>query len=195
MEKVGVLAIQGDFAEHCKIFGDLGVQALEIRLPGQLDYIDALVIPGGESTTITKLMNIYGLVEPIKRFVQSGKPLWGTCAGMIVSSRHVVGDVLVPMDLIDLDVRRNAFGSQIDSFEADLPVPTLGGPPFHAVFIRAPWIERMGPDVELVSCLQDGTPVAARQSNVLVTSFHPELTEDTRFHNMFLQMARSQRAE
>ncbi len=188
MEKVGVLAIQGDFAEHCKIFRDLGVQAPEIRLPDQLDDVNALVIPGGESTTITKLMDIYGLVDPIKRFVRSGRPLWGTCAGMIVSSRHVVGDVLVPMDLIDLDVRRNAFGSQIDSFEADLPVPAIGDPPFHAVFIRAPWIERMGPDVELISSLNDGTPVAARQDNVMVTSFHPELTEDTRFHNMFLQM-------
>ena len=188
MEKVGVLAIQGDFAEHCKIFRDLGVQAPEIRLPDQLDGVDALVIPGGESTTITKLMDIYGLVDPIKRFVRSGRPLWGTCAGMIVSSRHVVGDVLVPMDLIDLDVRRNAFGSQIDSFEADLPVPAIGDPPFHAVFIRAPWIERMGPDVELISSLNDGTPVAAREENVMVTSFHPELTEDTRFHNMFLQM-------
>ena len=191
MEKVGVLAIQGDFAEHCKIFRDLGVQAPEIRLPHQLDDVDALVIPGGESTTITKLMDIYGLVGPIKRFVQSGRPLWGTCAGMIVSSRHVVGDELVPMDLIDLDVRRNAFGSQIDSFEADLPVPVLGELPFHAVFIRAPWIERMGPNVELISRLQDGTPVAARQDNVLVTSFHPELTEDSRFHSMFLQMGRS----
>ena len=190
MEKVGVLAIQGDFAEHCKIFRDLGVQAPEIRLPDQLGDVDGLVIPGGESTTITKLMDIYGLVEPIKRFVHSGRPLWGTCAGMIVSSRNVVGDVLVPMDLIDLDVRRNAFGSQIDSFEADLPVPAIGDPPFHAVFIRAPWIERMGPGVELISRLQDGTPVAARQQNVLVTSFHPELTEDSRFHNMFLQMGR-----
>lgn len=192
MEKVGVLAIQGDFAEHCKIFRDLGVQAPEIRLPHQLDEVDALVIPGGESTTITKLMDIYGLVDPIKQFVQSGRPLWGTCAGMIVSSRHVVGDVLVPMDLIDLDVRRNAFGSQIDSFEADLPVPAIGDPPFHAVFIRAPWIERIGPDVELISSLNDGTPVAARQDNVLVTSFHPELTEDTRIHNMFLQMGRNE---
>ncbi len=192
MEKVGVLAIQGDFAEHCKIFGDLGVQAPEIRLPHQLDEVDALVIPGGESTTITKLMDIYGLVDPIKQFVQSGRPLWGTCAGMIVSSRHVVGDVLVPMDLIDLDVRRNAFGSQIDSFEADLPVPAIGGLPFHAVFIRAPWIERIGPDVELISSLNDGTPVAARQDNVLVTSFHPELTEDTRIHNLFLQMGRNE---
>ena len=191
MEKVGVLAIQGDFAEHCKILRDLGVQAPEIRLPDQLDDVDGLVIPGGESTTITKLMDIYGLVDPIKRFVQSGRPLWGTCAGMIVSSRNVIGDVLVPMDLIDLDVRRNAFGSQIDSFEADLPVPILGDPPFHAVFIRAPWIERMGPSVELISRLRDGTPVAARQENVLVTSFHPELTNDTRFHNLFIQMGRS----
>ena len=195
MEKVGVLAIQGDFAEHCKIFRDLGVQAPEIRLPDQLDTVDGLVIPGGESTTITKLMDIYGLVDPIKQFVQSGKPLWGTCAGMIVSSRQVVGDVLVPMDLIDLDVRRNAFGSQIDSFEADLPIPAIGDPPFHAVFIRAPWIERMGPDVELISRLQDGTPVAARQDNVLVTSFHPELTDDTRIHNMFLRMGRHERLD
>lgn len=195
MEKVGVLAIQGDFAEHCRIFRDVGVHALEIRLPDQLDDVDGLVIPGGESTTITKLMDIYGLVGPIREFVQSGKPLWGTCAGMIVSSRRVVGDALAPMNLIDLDVRRNAFGSQIDSFEADLPVPVLGGPPFHAVFIRAPWIERMGPNVDLITSLQDGTPVAARQDNVLVTSFHPELTEDTRFHNLFLQMGDSRRAD
>lgn len=195
MEKVGVLAIQGDFAEHCRIFSELGIHPLEVRLPDQLENVEGLVIPGGESTTITKLMDIYGLVGPIRQFVQSGKPLWGTCAGMIVSSRRVVGDVLVPMDLIDLDVRRNAFGSQIDSFEADLPVPALGGPPFHAVFIRAPWIERLGPNVELISSLQDGTPVAARQDNVLVTSFHPELTEDTRFHKMFLQMGGSWRAD
>ena len=127
MEKVGVLAIQGDFAEHCKIFSDLGVETSEVRLPRQLDELDGLVIPGGESTTITKLMEIYGLVEPVKQFAESGKPLWGTCAGMIVSSSRVIGDVLVPMGLIDLDVRRNAFGSQIDSFEADLPVPSIGG--------------------------------------------------------------------
>ena len=190
MEKVGVLAIQGDFAEHCKIFGDLGVEVSEVRLPHQLDEVGGLVIPGGESTTITKLMNIYELVEPVKRFVESGRPLWGTCAGMIVCSRRVVEDVLEPMDLIDLDVRRNAFGSQIDSFEADLPVPALGDVPFHAVFIRAPWIERMGPDVDLITQLANGTPVAARQGNVLVTSFHPELTEDSRFHNMFLEMGR-----
>ncbi len=190
MEKVGVLAIQGDFAEHCKIFSDLGVETSEVRLPRQLDELDGLVIPGGESTTITKLMEIYGLVEPVKQFAESGKPLWGTCAGMIVSSSRVIGDVLVPMGLIDLDVRRNAFGSQIDSFEADLPVPALGGSPFHAVFIRAPWIERMGPGVELITQLENGMPVAARQGNVLVTSFHPELTDDSRFHNLFLEMGR-----
>ncbi len=190
MEKVGVLAIQGDFAEHCKIFRDLGVETSEVRLPHQLDELDGLVIPGGESTTITKLMEIYGLYGPVKRFAESGRPIWGTCAGMIVSARRVLGDVLAPMGLIDLDVRRNAFGSQIDSFEADLPVPALEGPPFHAVFIRAPWIERMGPEVELVTQLENGTPVAARQGNVLVTSFHPELTDDARFHNMFLEMGR-----
>ena len=190
MEKVGVLAIQGDFAEHCKIFSDLGVETSEVRLPRQLDELDGLVIPGGESTTITKLMEIYGLVEPVKQFAKSGKPLWGTCAGMIVSSSRVIGDVLVPMGLIDLDVRRNAFGSQIDSFEADLPVPALGGSPFHAVFIRAPWIERMGPGVDLITQLENGTPVAARQDNVLVTSFHPELTDDSRFHKLFLDMGR-----
>lgn len=186
MEKVGVLAIQGDFAEHCQVFRDLGVNAVEVRLPKDLDTVDGLVIPGGESTTITKLMDIYGISSLVKERVSYGMPLWGTCAGMIVVSHHVVEDCLEPLDLIDLDVRRNAFGRQIDSFEADLTISNLDGGPFHAVFIRAPWIERIGPDVELVTQLENGTPVAARQNNVLVTAFHPELTQDHRFHQLFL---------
>ena len=189
MEKVGVLAIQGDFAEHCQVFRNLGIDAVEVRLPKHLDTVDGLVIPGGESTTITKLMDIYGLSAIIKERVACGMPLWGTCAGMIVVSHHVLGDCIEPLDLIDMDVRRNAFGRQIDSFEADLTVSYLDGGPFHAVFIRAPWIERIGPDVELVTKLENGTPVAARQNNVLVTAFHPELTQDYRFHQLFLEFA------
>ena len=189
MEKVGVLAIQGDFAEHCQVFRNLGIDAVEVRLPKHLDTVDGLVIPGGESTTITKLMDIYGLSPIIKERVAYGMPLWGTCAGMIVVSHDVLGDCIEPLDLIDMDVRRNAFGRQVDSFEADLTVSYLDGGPFHAVFIRAPWIERIGPDVELVTQLENGTPVAARQKNVLVTAFHPELTQDYRFHQLFLEFA------
>jgi 5'-phosphate synthase pdxT subunit len=191
MSRIGVLALQGDFTEHIQAFERLGVDVVEIRLPRQMEDVKGIVIPGGESTTIIKLMDIYGFTEVIKKEAQDGLPVWGTCAGMIVAARHILEDekMGLPLGLIDLDVRRNAFGRQVDSFEVDLPVPALGGEPFHAVFIRAPVIERVGAEAETLAKLPDGAPVAACQDNVIVTSFHPELTQDTRFHEYFLKMA------
>jgi 5'-phosphate synthase pdxT subunit len=195
---VGVLALQGDFAEHTAVLRRLGVQASEVRLPEELDGLAALIIPGGESTTIGKLATTYGLIEPLRRFGRD-KPIWGTCAGAIFLSR----DARRPqplLELMDLTVERNAFGRQVDSFITDLPVPALGDDPqrpFRAVFIRAPIIERVGDDVEVLATLPalDGNAsrakriVAARQGNLLATSFHPELTDDPRFHRYFLSLA------
>ena len=186
--RVGVLALQGDFAEHMKSLETVGAQPVEVRLPEDLADIDALIIPGGESTTIARLMDVFGLTKAIKGRVKSGMPTWGTCAGMIVLARSLVEDRPEPMGLMDIRVQRNAYGRQIDSFETEIPVPALGEKSFHAVFIRAPAIEEVGPEVEPLACLDDGQVVAARQGNVLVTSFHPELTDDTRFHAYFLSM-------
>jgi 5'-phosphate synthase pdxT subunit len=195
---VGVLALQGDFAEHAAVLRRLGVQASEVRLPEELDGLAALIIPGGESTTIGKLAATYGLIEPLRRFGRE-KPIWGTCAGAIFLSR----DARRPqplLELMDLTVERNAFGRQVDSFITDLPVPALGDDPqrpFRAVFIRAPIIERVGDGVEVLASLPplEGTAprakriVAARQGKLLATSFHPELTDDPRFHRYFLSLA------
>lgn len=189
MPKIGVLAVQGDFAEHAHVLAGLGVEPVEIRLPDQLEGLDGLIIPGGESTTITKLMDLYGLTEAIKVRGRAGLPIWGTCAGMIIVSQRVVEDGVKPMELIDVDVRRNAYGRQIDSFETDLLVSALGDKPFRAVFIRAPIIERVGPTVEVIAELSEGGTVAARQDKIMVTSFHPELTDDPRFHRYFLELA------
>ena len=186
--RVGVLALQGDFAEHMKSLESAGAQPVEVRLPEDLADIDALIIPGGESTTIARLMDVFGLTKAIKGRVKSGMPTWGTCAGMIMLARSLVEDRPEPMGLMDIRVQRNAYGRQVDSFETEIPVPALGEKSFHAVFIRAPAIEEIGPDVEPLACLDDGQVVAARQGNLLVTSFHPELTDDTRFHSYFLGM-------
>jgi 5'-phosphate synthase pdxT subunit len=186
--RVGVLALQGDFLEHCTALRGLAVTAREVRLPRDLDEVEALIIPGGESTTISRLLTAYDLAQPVKERVRGGMPLWGTCAGMIVAARDVPDLDREPLGLIDISVRRNAFGRQVDSFEEDLPVAALGAQPFHAIFIRAPLIEKTGPGVETLARLRDGTTVAARQGNVLVTAFHPELTEDPRFHNLFLSL-------
>lgn len=194
MNKIGVLALQGDFREHIEMLRRLGVEAREVRLPRELEGLDGLIIPGGESTTIGKLAVEYGLIEPIRAMVQAGKPVWGTCAGMIVLAK----DVGMPQPLVgvmDVKVRRNAFGRQVDSFETDLDIPALENgtqpaKPFHAIFIRAPLIEAVGPGVEVLAKLEDGTIVAARQGNLLATSFHPELTDDTRFHRYFLEKLR-----
>jgi 5'-phosphate synthase pdxT subunit len=191
---IGVLALQGDFAEHVAVLERLGARALEVRLPSQLAGIDALIIPGGESTTIARLLDIYELREPIKRLGTEGLPIWGTCAGAIVLAKES-GDLDRPsLELMDVAVRRNAFGRQVDSFEADLVIEGLEGAPFHAVFIRAPIIERAGASVDILATLDDGTIVAAREGSLLATSFHPELTGDDRFHAMVLRMAADHRS-
>lgn len=188
---IGVLALQGDFAEHSAALRQIGAEAVEIRLPAQLAHIDALIIPGGESTTITRLLDIYGLREPIKRLGAEGLPIWGTCAGAIVLAKHATELDRASLALMDIDVRRNAFGRQVDSFEVDLPVPRLGATPFHGVFIRAPLIERVGSGVEVLARLDDGTIVAALQDHLLATSFHPELTGDPRFHTLLVELAQT----
>ena len=161
-----------------------------MRRPEQLDDVDALVIPGGESTTIGKLALLYGFIPKLKERVANGMAVWGTCAGAIFIARDVPGHPHPLAELMDITVRRNAFGRQLDSFEADLEVPALGTDPFHAIFIRAPLIEAVGPDVEVLSKLSDGRIVAARQDHLLATSFHPELTHDGRFHDYFLKLGK-----
>jgi 5'-phosphate synthase pdxT subunit len=190
LARAGVLGLQGDFREHIDTFQRLGTEAVDVRRPEQLDEIDALVIPGGESTTIGKLALLYGFIPKLKERVALGMSVWGTCAGAIFIARDVPGHPHPLAELMDIKVQRNAFGRQLDSFEADLDVPVLGDPPFHAVFIRAPRIEAVGRDVEVLSTLGDGTIVAARQGGLLATSFHPELTHDGRFHDYFLNLGR-----
>ncbi len=190
LARAGVLGLQGDFREHIDTFQRLGTDAVDVRRPEQLDDIDALIIPGGESTTIGKLALHYGFIPKLKERVADGMAVWGTCAGAIFIARDVPGHPHPLAGLMDITVRRNAFGRQLDSFEADLDVPALGADPFHAVFIRAPLIEAVGDGVEVVCRLADGTIVAARQDNLLATSFHPELTHDGRFHDYFLKLGR-----
>lgn len=187
--RIGVLAVQGAFIEHDKILAHIGAEPVEVRLPRHLEGLDGLVIPGGESTTIGKVAHRWGLLEPIRAFAQSGRPLWGTCAGMILMAKEVTDAVPGQpiLSLMDITVRRNAFGRQVDSFEADLDIPVLGESPFRAVFIRAPLIERVGDGVEVLARLDDGAIIAARQGNLLATAFHPELTEDDRFHRYFVE--------
>ncbi|MFN3762095.1 MAG: pyridoxal 5'-phosphate synthase glutaminase subunit PdxT [Anaerolineae bacterium] len=189
--KVGVLALQGAFIEHENVLVRLGVRPVEVRLPEHLEGLDGLIIPGGESTTMGILAQKWGLLEPLRAFARSGRPVWGTCAGMILLAKEVVDGVPGQpiLGLMDITVRRNAFGRQVDSFEADLEIPALGAPPFHAVFIRAPVIEQVAPGVEVLASLEDGTAVAVRQGHLLATAFHPELTGDVRFHRYFLRLA------
>ncbi|MCW5880865.1 MAG: pyridoxal 5'-phosphate synthase glutaminase subunit PdxT [Anaerolineae bacterium] len=186
MQRVGVLALQGAFREHVERVRQLGVDAVEVRRPEQLAGLDGLIIPGGESTTIGKLMVQYELLAPIRALAQAGTPVWGTCAGMIVLAKDIGPSEPPWLGVMDIRVARNAFGRQVASFEADLVVPALGGEPFRGVFIRAPWIEVAGDDVETLACLEGGTIVAARQGHLLATAFHPELTDDDRFHRLFL---------
>jgi pyridoxal 5'-phosphate synthase pdxT subunit len=162
---------------------------VEVRLTDDLEGLDGLIIPGGESTTIGKLMAAYNLFEPIKRLAAEGKPVWGTCAGMIMLAQDIDGSDQPRLGLMDIGVNRNAFGRQLDSFEADLPVQELGAEPFHAVFIRAPQLTRVGEGVHVLAELPDGRMVAAEQGRLLVTAFHPELTPDARFHEYFLNKA------
>ncbi len=185
---ISVLALQGDFAEHRAVFARLAVDTTEVRLPGELARVAGLVIPGGESTTISRLMAEYGLLEPLRGLASEGLPVWGTCAGLILLARRAPDLDRPGLALMDMEAARNAFGRQVDSFEADLEVPALGPPPFRAVFIRAPLIREVGPGVEVLARLEDYTVVAARQGNLLATAFHPELTEDMRFHRYFVEM-------
>ena len=183
---VGVLALQGDFREHRETLERMGKSVREIRKPAQLDEVDALIIPGGESTTIARLILSNGFQEPLRAYCASGAPVWGTCAGAILLAKEVDNLDRPGIETMDIAVRRNAFGRQVDSFEADLTIEGLEGPPFHAVFIRAPLIERTFGAARAICALDDGTIVAARQGNLLATSFHPELTGDTRLHELFL---------
>ena len=196
MTTVGVLAIQGDFAEHRAALAKLGVEAKEIRLSEQLDTIDGLIIPGGESTTIVQLIDIYEMREKLRERVLSDRmPTWGTCAGMIVMAGRLTDHRPEPLGMMDTEVSRNAFGRQVDSFEADLEVTGMEGPPYRAVFIRAPVFNSVGESVEELARLEDGRPVAVRQGHMLATAFHPELTDDPRMHELFVRMVEERRTE
>ncbi len=192
LKKIGVLACQGAFAEHIAILSQLDVDAFAVRLPREIEGLDGLIIPGGESTTISRLIREYDLISPLSRLLEQGFPVMGTCAGMILLAKKVSDkDGLTPIGAMDMDVKRNAFGRQVDSFESDLSIPAIGEPPFHGIFIRAPVIERVGEGVETIARLADGTVVAARQGNMLALAFHPELTDDPRLHSYFLNIVES----
>ena len=186
--RVGVLALQGDFREHLAVLSSLGANAVPIRRPEELSSIDGLVIPGGESSVIDKLSRMFGLAEPLKAAIAGGLPVYGTCAGLIMLADTVLDAITGQQSFggFDIAVRRNAFGSQVDSFETDVDVAVLGDPPMHAVFIRAPVVESVGDGVTVLGALDDGRMVAVEQGNLLGTSFHPEMTGDTRFHKYFL---------
>lgn len=192
--RIGVLALQGAFAEHMKTLARLGVLAREVRTPADLAEVDGLIIPGGESTTIGKLLVRTGLFVPVQQRGRAGMPIWGTCAGMILlatdigSSGSHSGAAQPLLGLMDLRVQRNAFGSQLDSFETELVAPAVADHPIPTVFIRAPVVEAVGPDVDVLARLTDGRPVAVRQGHLLVTAFHPELTTDLSFHRYFVSM-------
>ncbi len=170
---------------------EVGAEPVEVRTAQQLAEVDGLIMPGGESTAIGKLLVSYELLEPLKALIKQGRPVWGTCAGMILLAKDIGPHRQPLVGAMDVRVRRNAFGRQLDSFETDIPVPQMGEEPVHAVFIRAPLVEDVGPDVEVLGKLEDGTIVAVRQGNLLGTSFHPELTGDPRFHLYFLEMVRN----
>lgn len=185
---IGVLALQGDFREHAVALADCGVGSLEVRTLAQLHAVDGLIIPGGESTTMARLLLAFDLMEPLRERIRDGLPVWGTCAGAILLAKEVTDLDRSPIGVMDISVERNAFGRQIDSFEADLQVAGVEGPPVHAVFIRAPVIREAGVGVDVLASLTDGRIVAARQGRLLATSFHPELTGDRRIHELFVSM-------
>ena len=187
--RIGVLALQGAFREHLDTLAAIGVEGVRVREPADLQGASGLILPGGESTTMRQLIERWGLRQPILDLAERGAPIFGTCAGMIVLSRDIVGDEPPILPLLDVSVQRNAFGRQLDSFEAELTVAILGDTPVHAVFIRAPVIERTGPDVDVLARLDDGRVVAVRERNVIATSFHPELAGETRFHRLLATMA------
>jgi len=191
--RIGVLASQGAFVEHIAILQCLEVETLPVRLPQELVGLDGLIIPGGESTSISKLMLDYSLVDETRNLAKNGLPIFGTCAGMILLASKVSDLDVEPLGVMDIIVRRNAFGRQKDSFETELSIPVLGGKPFPGVFIRAPVIERANSGVEIIARLADGTSVAARQGKLLASAFHPELTDDLRFHQYFLDIVTGHR--
>ncbi|GAA3745920.1 pyridoxal 5'-phosphate synthase glutaminase subunit PdxT [Leifsonia bigeumensis] len=193
--RVGVLALQGDFREHIAVLRGFGAEAVPVRRASELPEIDGLVIPGGESSVMDKLSRTFGLRDPLREAIAGGLPVYGTCAGLIMLSSSILDGIEGQESLgaLDIDVRRNAFGSQTDSFEVALEVAAIGDPPLHAVFIRAPVVERVGPAVETLAALEDGRVVAVQQGNVLGTSFHPEMTQDHRFHEYFLKRVRAAR--
>ncbi len=186
--KIGVLASQGAFAEHIAILHQLKVEALPIRLPRELNGLNGLIIPGGESSSISKLMLDYNLMNEVRNLAKNGLPILGTCAGMILLANKVSDLNIEPLGAMDITVRRNAFGRQIDSFETELSMPVLGEKPFPGIFIRAPLIEQANSEVEILARLNDGTGVAARQGKLLASAFHPELTDDLRFHQYFMDI-------
>ncbi|WDQ00611.1 pyridoxal 5'-phosphate synthase glutaminase subunit PdxT [Micromonospora chalcea] len=196
---IGVLALQGDVREHVAALTGAGADARPVRRPGELDPVDGLVVPGGESTTISKLVDIFEMREPIDKRIAAGMPVYGSCAGMIMLAVEVLDGRPDQRGFagVDMTVRRNAFGRQVDSFEAPVALTGVDGGPFHAVFIRAPWVERVGPDVEVLGRVTDGPAadriVAVRQGNLLATSFHPELTGDLRLHRHFVELVRASR--
>lgn len=185
--KIGVLALQGAFREHRTMLENLGVEVLEIRKKEQLDEIDGLIIPGGESTTIGKLLNDFHIMEPLQKKVEEGFPIYGTCAGMILLCDEILDSNQPHIGGINAKVRRNGYGRQVDSFESDFRVKDMGDAPFHAVFIRAPYIESVGSEVDVMAVVENHI-VVARQGNLLVSAFHPELTTDTRIHKYFLNI-------
>ena len=186
--KIGVLALQGAFIEHISVMQRLGVEASPIRLPNHLDDIDGLIIPGGESTAILQLMESFSLIQPLRELAKAGFPILGTCAGMICLAKKVSNHDIETLAVVDIVVNRNAFGRQIDSFEAVLPIPVLGDKPFPAIFIRAPFIEGAHAQVEILARLPGGVAVACKQENLIATAFHPELTDDLRLHSYFLSI-------
>lgn len=199
---IGALALQGDFREHARAMERLGARAREVRLPRDLEGLDGLIIPGGESTVMGKLMIAYGLDQPLRDLIARGLPVWGTCAGLILLARETDNALAGQPLLAAMDIRvcRNAFGAQRESFETDISVPALGDEPYHAVFIRGPIVETAGPDVEVLARIEgglasianiSGTIVAVRQGPLLGTAFHPEITDDLRFHSYFLEIART----
>lgn len=186
--RVGILAVQGDVREHTAALRDVGAEPVEVRLPRDLTGIEALILPGGESTSMRRLIDAYGLAEPILNLAASGAPMWGTCAGLILMARRITDGDEPILPLLDIEVRRNAYGRQLDSFEANLAVPALGDEPLHAVFIRAPVVTDVGPEVEVLATDPMGRTVAVRQGRLLATAFHPELTGDRRFHRALVDM-------
>ncbi|MBD8703413.1 pyridoxal 5'-phosphate synthase glutaminase subunit PdxT [Frigoribacterium sp. CFBP 13712] len=191
--RVGVLALQGDFREHIGVLTSLGAEAVPVRRASELASVDGLVIPGGESGVMDKLTRLFDLAGPLRAAIDDGLPVYGTCAGLIMLSDRIVDGIAGQKSLggLDVAVRRNAFGSQTDSFETDVDVPVIGAPPVHAVFIRAPVVTEVGPLATAIGVLDDGRVVAVEQGNLLGTSFHPEVTDDYRFHAYFLDKARA----